>query len=250
MNARFLRAGFVALVVLAASAACVRLGLWQLSRLHEKQALHAAQLAALAAPPLEFVDALPAAAPAPGHRVHLRGRWERTTHVLLSGRTWLGAAGVELVTPLRLPNGDRVLVHRGWLAAADARIAHPEHFPDSAADVVGVALRFEPSAHPSSWVTLPSDSAHVALWSARALEPDSARARLGAPLAEWYVRLLPDPAAPRRLGDEAAPEAVEWEVNGETMHLSYAIQWFAFALIISFGSLALVLRRRRGATRG
>jgi len=27
------------------------------------------------------------------------------------------------------------------------------------------------------------------------------------------------------------------------MHLSYAIQWFGFALIISLGSLALALRR-------
>ena len=250
MSARFVRAGLVALVVLAGSAVCVRLGLWQLSRLHEKQALHAAQLAALAAPPLEYTDALPAAAPAAGRRVHLRGRWDRAAHVLLSGRTYLSAAGVELVTPLRLSNGDRVLVHRGWLAAADARSAHPEHFPDSAAGVVGVALHFEPSAHPSPWVALASDSAGVALWSARALEPDSARGRLGAPLADWYVRVLPDPALPRRLGAEAAPEAVEWEVNGESMHFSYAIQWFAFALILSGGGVALAVRHRRGAARG
>jgi len=28
------------------------------------------------------------------------------------------------------------------------------------------------------------------------------------------------------------------------MHLSYAIQWFGFAAIISLGSLALALRRK------
>jgi cytochrome oxidase assembly protein ShyY1 len=245
-----LRAVVLTLLVLAATAVCVRLGLWQLSRLHEKQALHAAQRAALAAPPLEFADSLPARAPDSGHRVRLRGRWDTRVHVLLSGRTYLSAAGVELVTPLVLGDGERVLVHRGWLPAADARSAHPERFPGSAAAVVGVALPFEPSARPSPWVSLAAESAGVALWSARALEPDSARARLGSPLAGWYLRVLPDPALPRTLGGEAAPEAIAWEVPGETMHLSYAIQWFAFALIIAGGSLALAQRRRRSTARG
>jgi cytochrome oxidase assembly protein ShyY1 len=33
------------------------------------------------------------------------------------------------------------------------------------------------------------------------------------------------------------------------MHLSYAIQWFAIAAIIAFGSLALALRRKPAAGR-
>ena len=138
------------------------------------------------------------------------------------------------------------------MASADARLAHPERYPDSTADVIGVALPFEPSARPSAWVALAAESTGVALWSARALEPDSARARLGAPLADWYVRVLPDPALPRRLGAEAAPEAIEWEVPGETTHLSYALQWFAFALIISGGSLAMAmaLHRKQASRRG
>jgi cytochrome oxidase assembly protein ShyY1 len=32
----------------------------------------------------------------------------------------------------------------------------------------------------------------------------------------------------------------------ETMHLSYAIQWFLFAAILSIGSLFLARARRRG----
>ena len=46
---------------------------------------------------------------------------------------------------------------------------------------------------------------------------------------------------------EAAPEAIAWEVPDETMHLSYALQWFAIALVIDGGSLALALRRLRPA---
>ena len=244
------RALTLTLLVLVAAGTCVRLGFWQLSRLQQKQAVHAAQRAALAAPPMEVAEAMPEHAPAAGHRVHLRGQWDARVHVLLSGRTYLSAAGVELVTPLVLADGGRVLVHRGWMASADARVAHPERYPDSTADVIGVALPFEANARPSPWVALAAESTGVALWSARALEPDTARARLGSPLANWYLRVLPDPALPRNLGAEAAPEAIEWEVPGETTHLSYALQWFAFALIISGGSLAMALRRQQASRRG
>jgi cytochrome oxidase assembly protein ShyY1 len=244
------RAGLAALLVLAASALCVRLGFWQLARMHEKHVLHAAQRALLAAPALECSRVLPDSAPAAGRRVRVRGRWDRTVHVLLSGRTHLGAAGVMLMTPVRLESGAAVLVERGWLAAEDGRSAHPELFPDSTADVIGVALPLAHAAHPVAWAPLASESAGVVLWSARAPEADSAAARIAGPLAAWYLRALPDAAAPHMLGGEPAPLAEPYEVPDEAMHLSYAIQWFAFALIIAGGSLSLALRRRPTAGSG
>ncbi len=230
---------------MAATATCIRLGVWQLARMHEKHALHAAQRARLAEPPIEVEGALPRVGPGAGRRVHLRGRWERSVHVLLSGRTHLGAAGVSLVTPVRLRSGEAVLVERGWLAAADARIAHPERFPDSSADVVGLALPLVRASHPPPWVRLAADSAGVALWSARALEPDSAAARIPGRLATWALRALPDAQAPHALGGETAPAPEPYEVPDEAIHLSYAIQWFAFAAIIGIGSLALAVRGAR-----
>ena len=59
------RAAVRTLLVLAATATCVRLGMWQLSRLHEKHALHAAQRALLAEPAIELTQALPASTPGP-----------------------------------------------------------------------------------------------------------------------------------------------------------------------------------------
>ena len=143
-------------LVVGATATCVRLGFWQLARMHYKHSLHADQLALLARPPLEVVmNALPA--PQNGVRVHLRGRWEPATQVLLSGRTHEGAAGVSLVSGVRLEAGDLVLVERGWLEAADSRTAHPERDLDSLADVVGVVQSLVPSKHPTPWVELPSE---------------------------------------------------------------------------------------------
>ena len=228
-------------LVVAATATCVRLGFWQLARMRYKHALHATQRALLARPPLEVEQRLPAMPPETGARVRLRGLWDLSTHVLLSGRTHLGAAGVSLVSAVRLDSGEQVLVERGWLPTADARTAHPELFPDSLADETGVALPLERPAHPTPWARLPSERPGVRVWSARAPDPDSAAVRFGGVIAPWIVRVLPDPA---RAGSAPIPE--DFVVPDESMHLSYAIQWFGFAAIVSLGSLALALRRRPG----
>jgi len=77
---------------------------------------------------------------------------------------------------------------------------------------------------------------------------DSSAARIEARSAPWMLRALPDACrtVAGRRGDahrraRAGPD--------EAMHLSYAIQWFGFALIISLGSLALARRRGRGLER-
>src|SRR5262249_35275671 len=163
--------------------------------------------------------------------------------VLLSGRTHMGAAGVSLVSALRLASGEAVLVERGWLAAADSRSAHPERSADSLADLTGVALPFERSRRLTPWAPLPGLAEHVRLWSARSLDPDSAAARFAGPLAAWMLRALPESEREAAaVGERPIPEP--YQVPDEAMHLSYAIQWFAFAAIILGGSLALASRKR------
>jgi surfeit locus 1 family protein len=226
-------------LVVGATATCVRLGFWQLARMRYKHAIHAAQRALLARPPLEVERSLPASPPETGSRAHVRGRWEPGAFVLLSGRTHLGAAGVSLVSAARLASGEQVLVERGWIEAPDARTAHPELVPDSLADAIGVVLPLERSPHPTPWAELSSQRPGARLWSARALDADTAASRFGGTLAPWMVRALPS-GAPA----DGAPIPEDFVVPDETMHLSYAIQWFGFALIISLGSLALALRKR------
>ena len=250
MTARRIRSALLALLVVGATALCVRLGFWQLARRRYKHALHEHQRALLAQPPVDVASA--AAAPPAGRRVRVAGSWDRV-HILLSGRTHLGAAGVSLLTPLRLADGGAVLVERGWLPAADAFTAHPEEMGDSTAAITGVVEPLPRSAHPLRWTALTSESAGVALWSARVPEADSAAARVRGPLARWIVRALPESrATPDRGAARAAmvPLVEPLEVPDETMHLSYAIQWFGFAAVIAFGSLSLAVRgarRARGA---
>src|SRR5205809_657759 len=139
------RVGLV--VALLVAAICVRLGVWQLDRLHERRQRNALLLAARARPPLEIDGSLPAD----------------------SAR-------------------DRRPVARG--------------------DVDPAALR------------------------------DSLPYRL----LPFVIQELPPATAPYR---PLAPVPIRWPTPelSDGPHLSYAIQWFSFAVIIVVGSLALARKR-------
>ena len=227
---------------------CVRLGLWQLSRASEKRLAAAARATLLAEPPVDLADTLAAALLAPGRRVRVAGAWDRDRYILLSGRTHLGAAGVVVVSPAILANGARVLVERGWLEAADARTAHPEAWPDSVADVIGLAQPLPAAARAVPWAKLPPARGDVELWSARTLDSAEVARHVPGPHLPWSVAVLRADAAstPRGLVPVGEPPGE----SGERVHVSYAIQWFAFALIALVGSVALMVRGSREAARG
>jgi surfeit locus 1 family protein len=219
------------------AAACVRLGVWQLARYHEKKARAVEQEARLAEAPLSWDDArsLPLER-VTGRRVRATGVWDTTRHVLLAYRERDGAPGVEWVTPLVAVNGARVLVDRGWLPADDAMRARPGEFPEpGVVEVTGVAESFATSR----FGLYPLESGPVEVLSARALVRDTILARWPGPLAPFVLRRLPEPGAstlPRRLPPEK-PEL--------GMHLGYATQWFAFAAVIVIGGAALLRSRLR-----
>lgn len=229
-----------ALLALLVAATFVRLGAWQLSRAREKGSARAALKWIRERSPVVLGDLLPATAPVFGRRALLTGRWERERHILLSGRTHLGAAGVAVVTLVVLRSGERVLVERGWLAAADARTAHPEEWPDSTVEVVGFVQPLDPSSRAVPWSRLDATRPGVELWSARTLDSADVARHVPAPVAPWVVWALEVPDADRALGlvpldePEGAPDP--------RVHLSYAIQWFSFALIVIAGSIALLAR--------
>src|SRR5205814_8983881 len=111
------RVGLV--VALLVAAICVRLGVWQLDRLHERRQRNALLLAARARPPLEVDGSLPADS-ARDRRLVARGVYDYTHERLWHGRSYEGVPGVDLVTPLRLAGGAAVLVDRGWAPSPDA----------------------------------------------------------------------------------------------------------------------------------
>src|SRR2546428_5588151 len=107
------RRDWVGLVVaLLVAAICVRLGVWQLDRLHERRQRNALLLAARARPPLEVDGPLPADS-ARDRRLVARGVYDHAHERLWHGRRHEGVPGVDLVTALPLARGAAALRARG-----------------------------------------------------------------------------------------------------------------------------------------
>jgi len=216
----------------AAAAVCARLGFWQLGRWNEKRRLNAHRQALLAAAPLRLASASSTSRPAVGRKLVIAGRYDEARQFLLLARFHAGEPGVEIVTPLETDLDGAVLVNRGWVPAADAATANPRAYPEPGhREVTGVIEPLERGVQRSTMRREAGDSAQV--FAAEALDRDSVSARLPYPIAAWMLRELPAPGA-AALPVRQAPPPLE-----ESMHLGYAIQWFAIAAIFLVGGLAL-----------
>jgi surfeit locus 1 family protein len=222
---------FVFLALALVTATCVRLGLWQLGRLRERRETNAVAASALAEPETD----LRSGAVGPWRRVRVTGEYDHANDVVLRGQAHREQPGVTVVSPLRM-EGQRgvVLVARGFVPAADAISAEPDSLREPGTVTVhGVALPL--GSRPDSGA--PLTRAGGTTW--RGLDRAALSARLGVPLPDFYVAQLPDSALP------AFPRRLPLPALDDGPHLSYAIQWFAFATIAVVGGTALLGRRRR-----
>lgn len=227
---------------LIAAAIFVRLGIWQVSRLHQRRALNAVVASRLDS---TLVDArsLPRDPIAARYRrTHLVGRADYARELIVAARTNAGAPGIWLLTPVHIPGTDTVaIVNRGWVYSADAATVDPSRYREGdTLDVEGYVLPFEHARGPAALGARPrtlraADSAAVV---------DSA----GAPALPYMIVALADsmrrthPAA----HDSAThpPERLSPPPLDEGPHLSYAIQWFSFAAIALAGAGIAVAKSR------
>jgi len=156
--------------------------------------------------------------------VTVRGEFDVAHQILIDNRIYNEIAGYHVITPLRIAGSDlSVLVNRGWIAApADhsriPRVTTPVGTVDIAGTAVLPATRYFELGTPvpsNEWQTV-WQNLDVARFQTQShlriqpivieLDPDQATAGFG------FVRDWPRP-------DE------RWE-----MHLSYALQWYGFAI--------------------
>lgn len=223
-------AGFVGAVLLAAG--CVRLGVWQLDRLRHRRARNAALASARAQSPVELHGMLPLDS-VRDRRVRTRGVYDYAHERVAHGRSYEGVPGVDLVTPLQLApgRGGVVLVDRGWAPSPDGYHVDQGAYrePDSAT-VVGLA------------VVAPRWRGDV--------DPGRLGDSLPYPLEPFVIQQLPDSPRSAPVASRNAPRRWTQPELSDGPHLSYAVQWFSFAVIIVVGSLALLRTRAQAPPRG
>lgn len=231
-------------ITLVLAAVFVRLGVWQLARLSERRALNRATLAARTLPPVALDHRAGSAEPAPAtlenRRITVTGRYDHDADLVLRGQSEQGVAGVRIVTPLRPLEGDTaVLVQRGFVPSPDATTVDPAPLrEEGVVAVAGIALTLPDSGVRGE----PRELNGRVTW--RRVELTALRQRLAYPVAPILVLQTPDsalPALPRR--DD--PPALD-----DGAHLSYALQWFAFAITaVTVGGI-IGFRRRGERTEG
>lgn len=197
------------LLVLLAAAAMVRLGLWQIERRHEKQVLLARYAANRDRPPLPFAALWP---------VTDDQLFRRTSATCLGAEGWTAQAG-------RARDG-----RSGWRHIAACRTG-------AEGPGVLVDMGVSGSAAPPAWA-----GGRVAGRLTWAPSPAPLVARLFARPPPPTPLIVSDAAAPG-LSPSAPPDPADIANN----HLSYAVQWFAFAATaVGVYGLALWRRRRNG----
>lgn len=231
---------WVTILVLVAIAVMIRLSVWQMDRLEQRRASNAVLREQLSAEALSLNEvALQNAdlTEMPDRRVVATGSFDFSEQILLKVQNFQGSAGAHLVTPLRLDGREEaVLVDRGWIPEAETA---PESW--SQFDVPG---------------TVTVEGVVQLTETARGVSPPDE------PQQEWFrvnveaierqlpyelfpVYVLQSPPAE---GNQNLPYREEPEVDlSEGPHLSYAIQWAAFALMLAVGYVVFVYRQETGA---
>ncbi len=228
----------------------VNFGLWQLRRLAQREmynALLESRLEADSQPFNRLISDYSFTAPENAEdsvayrRASATGRFDTANEVLLRSRAYDESPGYHVLTPLRLSGGRALLVDRGWVPFAlddpPIREAAP---PDAPVKVTGILK--PPEVPPAGGGFLD----RLGL-----IQKDPAVGELEAVFFVNPVRLerqLPYTLEPvfLELASQTPPQTGQLPIlppppeltNGP--HLSYALQWFSFALIGIVGYAALL----------
>jgi surfeit locus 1 family protein len=228
-RARILLIAFFTVVAVV----CARLGVWQVERLRERRGANVEALEARSAPPVLLGAETTGDSSLIGRQASAAGRYDHAHDLVLRGRAYQGAPGIEIVTPLVFEGGrTAVLVNRGFVPSADAVTVETDSLREpGAVRVKGIAL-----AVPSGQGK-PLERSGRTTWAR--LDLEALGSRLPYSIAPVYIRQLPDTALPR------FPRRLEPPAIDDGPHLNYAIQWFAFSIMaVVFG--IVVWRQKQG----
>lgn len=230
------------LMTLAAIAAAVSLGRWQLHRAQEKRALYAAFAAGTGT--LRDLGADTPALPRYQH-VRATGHYDPDHQVLIDNMSNAeDQPGYYVITPFELAGGGRLLVNRGWVALGPSRAIKPrvevsaspreiqgrtDHLPRAGLQIGRRAPLSPPYPVVANFPTREEIAAlmHERRWS------DAAELVLLDPTQpDGYVR--------------------EWHPPGlpPMRHIAYAVQWFGLAAAAAVIFVVGNWRRRRPALPG
>ena len=230
----FSRSWIIATVlVLAGAAVCVRLGIWQLDRLDQRRAFNDQVTSMRMLSSLDLnADESADVATMEYRAVIASGTYDFENQIAIRNQYYEGRYGYHILTPLLLPNGQAVLVDRGWIPSEgnDSPAGWTRYATASPAEVRGVMRlgaenpRFGGVPDP----TLTPNRSRLDIWNFVNIE--RIQAQVSYLLLPVYIQLDVD------ANDVEPPISVQPIIElTEGPHFGYALQWFSFAAILLIG---------------
>ncbi|GAA1490600.1 SURF1 family protein [Brachybacterium sacelli] len=226
------------LLVLLASAICVSLGFWQFGRFEGKRDAAAVIESHYEAEPVPLADVLPSpdfsfGATDDWTPVELRGSYCTDPDCVLyvRNRQLQGSVGFWQLVPFTTDEGSTLLVVRGWVNSQSERSAPADPAPVPEGEL-SLTVRLRP-AEPVLDREIPEGQVH-------SVNPPQIEGLLPAGDGEMITDAYGDLAAEEP--ESPRPVALPEPDRSLGPHLSYAVQWWAFAL---FFPGALIYRTRR-----
>jgi surfeit locus 1 family protein len=210
-------------------------GNWQHDRMRGKEALRERYDAAARAAPIDLRDARRDDWTALRYlTVVASGRFEAPRQIFIDNRVHMGQVGYEVVAPLLLDDGRRVLVDRGWVAQGPTRATLPDVPPP--AGRLDVRGRIEIPA--GGYFELSSQPNQGALW--QHLDPERYAHATGIDVLPIVIEETD--ANDGLVRDRPPPDF------GIERHQIYMVQWYSFAaLAIALWALLTFRAWRRGS---
>ncbi|MBX3035306.1 MAG: SURF1 family protein [Anaerolineales bacterium] len=214
------------ILVLIGAAVCVRLGIWQLDRLEQRRAFNSQVESMRAEEILNLNNEIPDNIESMEWRkVIVTGEYDFENQIALRNQVYDNQYGYHLITPL-LFDGGAVLVNRGWIPAdSDWRI-----YDEVGEVTVQGLIRLGQSKPAIGGVAdaLPLDGTKLEVWNN--LDVKKMSAQISYPIVNIFIQPNVDE------NDTTPPVAYQPTITlTEGPHFEYAMQWFAFAIILFFG---------------
>jgi surfeit locus 1 family protein len=218
------------------AAAFIRLGFWQLSRLAQRRVRNRVVSARLAEPIVALTSLRPDSSSAL-RKANVTGVADFEHEIVLAARSFQGSPGVYLLTPVRIAGSDTaILVNRGWIYAPDGVSVDLKGWRESTTSFTGYAELL-----PAGVASRPEGVLRRDQRVARQLDLATVASMLPYPVWRLYL-VATEQDTTKPAGQRVArlpPPALD-----EGPHLSYALQWFAFAAIALIGGAAVAVRGR------
>ena len=160
----------------------------------------------------------------------MRGTYLSHEQLLVRTRPLGGNPGFEVLVPLLLEDGTVFIVDRGWVPTGSSHDS-PDAVPAAPAGTVEVIARLKPGESRISGRTAPEGQVAT-------IELDDIAGTLDAPVytGAYGLMVSESPAAAEN------PTPLPRPARDEGSHLSYAFQWFVFA-VLGFIGLGWAIRQ-------